>query len=225
MPDAITRPMEKRDTAPAPVAVMSGMTPSTIAAVVMRIGRRRMPAAISMASRLDFPACCFRLPTACSFGCQSDRATLVVDTVFGRLPMLVMKAFTWPSSKILKPKLPASTTPTTTNMMIIRLIIALHPLLAAAWQLDVPHRRQIEHARCALRCRIDVGAIPPAAAQRLEQRGRVAVALRLRLYPVDQRVLVGLLGVEQREVIDRAGLVLLLHEPKVRSGDLLGGNG
>src|SRR5882757_9538530 len=119
------------------------MTPSTIAAVVMRIGRRRMPAAISMASRLDFPACCFRLPTACSFGCQSDRATLVVDTVCGRLPMLAMKAFTWPSSKTLKPKTPASTAPTRTNMMIIRLIIALNPLLAAARQLDVLHRRQI----------------------------------------------------------------------------------
>ena len=41
-PAAITRPIWKRDTAPAPAAVISGTTPSTIAAVVIRIGRSRI---------------------------------------------------------------------------------------------------------------------------------------------------------------------------------------
>ena len=36
--------------------MISGTTPSTIAAVVIRIGRSRMPAACSIASRLDLPA-------------------------------------------------------------------------------------------------------------------------------------------------------------------------
>ena len=35
----------RSDSAPAPLAMISGMTPSTIAAVVIRMGRRRMPAA------------------------------------------------------------------------------------------------------------------------------------------------------------------------------------
>ena len=41
-PEAMTRPIWKRDTAPAPAAVISGTTPSTIAAVVIRIGRNRI---------------------------------------------------------------------------------------------------------------------------------------------------------------------------------------
>jgi len=38
-PLAITRPILKRETAPAPVARIKGITPKTIAAVVIRIGR------------------------------------------------------------------------------------------------------------------------------------------------------------------------------------------
>ena len=45
IPEAITRPMLNRLTAPAPEAVMRGITPRTIAAVVMRMGRKRMLAA------------------------------------------------------------------------------------------------------------------------------------------------------------------------------------
>src|SRR5262249_25454601 len=41
-PLAITRPILNRETAPAPVAAISGTTSSTIAAVVIRIGRNRM---------------------------------------------------------------------------------------------------------------------------------------------------------------------------------------
>src|SRR5258706_4318183 len=53
-PVAITSPMLKRLTAPAPLAIRSGTTPSTIAPVVIRIGRSRIPAAVSTASRLDW---------------------------------------------------------------------------------------------------------------------------------------------------------------------------
>ena len=60
-PLAITRPMLKRDTAPAPLAVIKGTTPSTIAAVVIRIGRSRIAAACSMASRLERPLSCSSL--------------------------------------------------------------------------------------------------------------------------------------------------------------------
>ena len=38
-PLVITRPILKRETAPAPVARIKGITPKTIAAVVIRIGR------------------------------------------------------------------------------------------------------------------------------------------------------------------------------------------
>ena len=38
-PEAMTTPIWNRDTAPAPVAVISGNTPSTMAAVVIKIGR------------------------------------------------------------------------------------------------------------------------------------------------------------------------------------------
>ena len=47
--------MLKRDTAPAPLATISGTTPSTIAAVVIRIGRSRIAGRLSIASRLDLP--------------------------------------------------------------------------------------------------------------------------------------------------------------------------
>ena len=61
MPVAMTKPMLKRDTAPAPVAKIKGKTPSTIAAVVIKIGLNRMPAALSIASRLDMPSFCLIL--------------------------------------------------------------------------------------------------------------------------------------------------------------------
>ncbi|MCY1379172.1 hypothetical protein D9M69_668650 [compost metagenome] len=51
MPTTITRPMLKRLLAPAPLAKSSGTRPTTIAAVVIRIGRSRMRAACSMAAR------------------------------------------------------------------------------------------------------------------------------------------------------------------------------
>ena len=55
MPAKMTMPMSTRVTAPAPEATISGTMPTTIAAVVIRIGRRRTPAASSIASRRERP--------------------------------------------------------------------------------------------------------------------------------------------------------------------------
>jgi len=55
MPKNIVRPIAKRDCAPAPEARISGAMPTTIAAVVIRIGRRRIEAASTIASRRDRP--------------------------------------------------------------------------------------------------------------------------------------------------------------------------
>ena len=57
-PLAITSPMLNRETAPAPLATICGTTPSTIAAVVIRIGRSLMLAARSIASRFGMPLRC-----------------------------------------------------------------------------------------------------------------------------------------------------------------------
>ncbi len=65
----------KREAAPAPAAVMSGTTPSDIAAVVIRIGRRRTLAEAMMASRRDSP---------CSRRCWLANST-------SRIPCLVMR--------------------------------------------------------------------------------------------------------------------------------------
>jgi hypothetical protein len=46
----------KRDTAPAPLAVISGMTPSTIAAVFIRMGRSRTPGDPLDRLALGYPA-------------------------------------------------------------------------------------------------------------------------------------------------------------------------
>ena len=53
MPLAIVSPIAKRDTPPAPLAISSGTIAITSAAVVIRIGRRRIEAASSIALRLS----------------------------------------------------------------------------------------------------------------------------------------------------------------------------
>ena len=63
-PVEITKPIAKRDAAPAPLANTSGRTPSTIAAVVINIGRSRTDAAATMAAALDLPLCCSSLATS-----------------------------------------------------------------------------------------------------------------------------------------------------------------
>jgi len=54
-PPTSTHPICWRLSAPAPVASASGIAPSTIAPVVIRMGRRRMAVALKMASRTDSP--------------------------------------------------------------------------------------------------------------------------------------------------------------------------
>ncbi len=73
MPATITIAIEKRLAAPAPLANISGMRPATMAAVVIRIGRRRRPAAISTASSLLLP--CF---SCCSFATSQMRMPCLV---------------------------------------------------------------------------------------------------------------------------------------------------
>ena len=61
-PVKITSPMLMRDAAPAPRRITSGTTPSTIAAVVMRIGRKRIAAAsLDRFALRACPACCSSL--------------------------------------------------------------------------------------------------------------------------------------------------------------------
>ncbi len=55
MPEAITTPIEKREAAPGPFAISIGIIANTSAAVVINTGRRRMPVAASIASRLLMP--------------------------------------------------------------------------------------------------------------------------------------------------------------------------
>ena len=62
MPTTITMPSPKRLLAPAPLANSSGTRPTTIAAVVINIGRRRMRAERMMAWAGEQPlACCSSL--------------------------------------------------------------------------------------------------------------------------------------------------------------------
>jgi len=51
MPETMTSPIAKRLAAPAPLAARSGNRPTTMAAVVIRIGRSRTRAARSIAAR------------------------------------------------------------------------------------------------------------------------------------------------------------------------------
>src|SRR5258707_13539830 len=58
----------------------------------------------------------------------------------------------------------------------------------------------------------DVGAVPPAAAQRLEQRCGIGKPARLRLHEIDAGLLIGLLRVEQREIARLAELYAAARE-------------
>jgi hypothetical protein len=60
-PVSSTMPIARRPAAPAPVAMANGTTPNTIAAVVIRIGRRRTAAASSMAASFAIPCRCSSL--------------------------------------------------------------------------------------------------------------------------------------------------------------------
>ncbi|MCY1546600.1 hypothetical protein D9M68_826040 [compost metagenome] len=75
IPTTITRPRLKRLLAPAPLASSSGISPTTMAAVVIRIGRKRISAAFSMAVRRS----------SCSLCCSS----LANSTI--RMPCLLIR--------------------------------------------------------------------------------------------------------------------------------------
>jgi hypothetical protein len=45
---------------------------------------------------------------------------------------------------------------------------------------------------------VDIGSVPPAAAQRLKQRGGVSVAVGKCLYQIDHRLLIRLFSIKQR---------------------------
>ena len=76
-------------------------------------------------------------------------------------------------------------------MMIMRLIMSVSVRAASL-------RRRLR----------DIGAMPPAAAERLEQGRGIRIAIGLGLYQADARLLPRALRVQQREVIDRAELIL-----------------
>ena len=70
-PLAITSPMLKRETAPAPLATISGTTPSTMAAVVIRIGRNRIAGRLLDSLALG---CAAALQIVCELDNQNRRA-------------------------------------------------------------------------------------------------------------------------------------------------------
>src|SRR5712691_11641715 len=108
-----------------------------------------------------------------------------------------MLFFITPPRKALKPNSPPNNTPTATNMMIMRLVMNTTPL-------DSSFSVCGFHGEPVLPL-----ALPPAAAQRLEQRRGVRVARRLRLNQTDLRLLVLSLRIEEREIARRAELELL----------------
>src|SRR5712664_656982 len=109
-----------------------------------------------------------------------------------------MLFFITPPRKALKPNSPPNNTPTATNMMIMRLVMNATPYDSS-------------FSVCGFRGKEALPlALPPAAAQRLEQRRRVRVAHRLRLNETDLRLFVLALRVVEREIACRA-------EPELRA--------
>src|SRR5712691_9306912 len=97
----------------------------------------------------------------------------------------------------LKPNSPPNTTPTSTNMIIMRLVMNATPYDSS-------------FSVCGFRGKEALPlALPPAAAQRLEERRGVRIARRLRLNEPDLCLFVLALRVEKREIARRAELELL----------------
>src|SRR5271169_1392913 len=65
------------------------------------------------------------------------------------------------------------------------------------------------------------GAVPPAAAQRLEQGGGVGIPAGLRLYHAVQCLLIGGLGGQQRQIVDGSQLELAPGNLETGGGGLL----
>src|SRR6266581_5195 len=103
-----------------------------------------------------------------------------------------------PPRNALKPNSPPNNTPTATSMMIMRLVMNATPL-DSSFSVCGFHGEPILPL-----------ALPPAAAQRLEERCSVRVAHRLRLNETDLRLFVLALRVVEREIACRA-------EPELRA--------
>src|SRR5580765_1369491 len=102
-----------------------------------------------------------------------------------------------PPRNALKPKRPPNNTPTATNMMIMRLVMNATPCDSS-------------FSVCGFRGKGALPlALPPSAAQRLEERRGVRVTRRLRQHETDLRLFVLALRVEKREIARRTELELL----------------
>src|SRR6266851_57882 len=107
-----------------------------------------------------------------------------------------MLFFIAPPRKALKPNSPPNNTPTATNMMIMRLVMNATPY-------------DFSFSVCGFRGKALPLALPPSAAQRLEERRGVRVAHRLRLDQTDPCLFVLALRIEEREMARRAERELL----------------
>ncbi len=107
------------------------------------------------------------------------------------------------------PKIPPNTTATAASMITMRLVIAWARLCGTGTLIA---RRLHELRLGAVRIGRDVDAVPPAAAQRLEQRGGVGIARRLRLHQAKPRLQVAALRIEQDQIGDRAQPILAARE-------------
>src|SRR5206468_1230368 len=137
------------------------------------------------------------VPTAWNSPCHSVNCALAVETVSGGTPFAAMPWRAMIGSNALKPNSPPKSTPTIANMMIMRLVMNATPYDSS-------------FSVCGFRGKETLPlALPPPAAQRLEESRRVRIARRLRLNEPDLRLLVLPLRVEEREIARRAELELL----------------
>src|SRR5471030_1509462 len=142
------------------------------------------------------------VPTEVSCGCHSSVSALAAVTVWGPgLGALAIKALICKNLPNARTAISTNTQPT---MMSIRLVMKQSPAV-----FDSVFEASVGFGRRQRRLRLHQFApVPPAAAQRLEQRGRVGVARGLRLHQRDVGFLISALGVEQAQIADRAQLVL-----------------
>ena len=70
-----------------------------------------------------------------------------------------------------------------------------------------------------------IGAIPPAASQCLKQCRRIGETIGLRLQAIDPRLLIGLFGIQHREIVGVAVLQLALGQIERHPGGVFGRRG
>src|SRR6185369_1097782 len=153
--------------------------------------RLRTRPAISVVT--STPRTALSVPTALNCGCHSASSAFTADTTcapgLGELAISCLICRNLPNAST------AINTKTHPNMMSMRLVV----------RVMVPPK--VSGIRG-----VQVDAIPPAAAQCLEQCCRVGVARGLRLHQRDAGLVVGALRVQQRQVAHRAELVLATHQ-------------